>query len=117
MFKRSDHLSDKINDQVIQSEIEGGVALKDLPEGTLLEVLTKSRIYHLEVKSDGKVLILGHPKYCPDPVLVYVNGSTWGGSMLKTGFIGRGMHMEFCHPEFGTITTSAIQDIEEVSPI
>ena len=33
------------------------------------------------------------------------------------GFIGRGMHLEFCHPEFGTITTSAIQDIEEVSPI
>ena len=34
--------------------------------------------------------------------------------MLKLRFIGRGMHLEFSHPEYRTpIVTSRIQDIRE----
>ena len=43
--------------------------------------------------------------------LVTINGSTWGGSMIKSGFIGRGMHMEFAHPLFEPITTSVIREV------
>jgi len=55
-------------------------------------------------------LAIRHPNYCPDPVPVRIAGSTWGGSMLKLRFIGRGMHLEFCHPTYHTITTS--RDVE-----
>ena len=34
--------------------------------------------------------------------------------MLKRRFVGRGMHLEFCHPEYQTpIVTSRIQEIRE----
>jgi len=36
--------------------------------------------------------------------------------MLKTAYLGRGMHMEFRHPDFeGPIITSAIVDIRVLS--
>jgi hypothetical protein len=45
---------------------------------------------------------------------VTIAGSTWGGSMLKVRFIGRGMHLEFHHPAYSTpIVTSPIQEIRE----
>jgi hypothetical protein len=59
----------------------------------------------------GQALICGHPQYCPDLVPVRIEGSTWGGSMLKMRFIGRGMHLEFWHPTYRTIRTSRIVDI------
>ena len=44
--------------------------------------------------------------------VVDIQGSTWGGSLLKQGFIGRSMHLEFRHPDFQTpITTSRIVDV------
>lgn len=34
--------------------------------------------------------------------------------MLKQRYIGRGMHLEFCHPEYKTpIVTSRIEEISE----
>jgi hypothetical protein len=52
--------------------------------------------------------------YCPQPLLVTIAGSTWGGSMIKVRFIGRGMHLEFRHPGYLTpIVTSIIREIRE----
>ncbi len=85
--------------------------LDQLLEGTILEVETQHRFYTIVNCGRGKVLISGHPEFCPDPVLVRIDGSTWGGSMLKTRFIGRGMHLEFRHPVYRTITTSRIVEI------
>jgi hypothetical protein len=42
---------------------------------------------------------------------VRILGSTWGGSMLKTKFLGFGMHLEFEHPVHRTVLTSRIVDI------
>lgn len=105
------NFSDEVNRRIIQSEIEGGVHLEDLPDGSELEVKTENRAYVLVIQGPGKALISGHPKFCPNPVLVSIHGSSWGGSMLKVAFIGRGMHLEFQHPEYQTITTSRILDI------
>jgi len=34
--------------------------------------------------------------------------------MLKSGFVGRGMHLEFSHPAYRVpITTSRIKDVRE----
>ena len=112
MFVPHQNLSDGINSNVIQSEIEGGVYLRDLPEDCRIEVETCNRAYLLVLRRDGHVLISGHPEFCPEPVLVRINGSNWGGSMIKNGFLGRGMHLEFRHPKFeGLVVTSAIRDI------
>lgn len=116
MFVMHPNLSDQINRKVIQSEVEGGVYLRDLPEESKLEVETRNRFYTVIVQRDGNVLISGHPRICPDPVLVHINGSNWGGSMIKMNFIGRGMHLEFRHPDYdGVVVTSPIVDVRLIS--
>lgn len=109
------NLSDAINHNIVQSEIEGGVYLTDLPPGAVLAIQTQNRFYRLVSLGDESALISGHPEFCPDPVEVRIQGSTWGGSMLKTKFVGRGMHLEFEHPVFHTVVTSQILDIRAQS--
>ena len=111
LFCPHPNLSDEVNRHIVQSEIEGGVHLDDLPEGETLEVETQNRLYTIVNCGAGKALISGHAKFCPHPVLVLIHGSTWGGSMLKVRFIGRGMRLEFRHPTYQTITTSKIVEI------
>ncbi|MBI3678824.1 MAG: hypothetical protein HY235_00210 [Acidobacteria bacterium] len=112
MFKPNPHLSDAINYNIVRSEVEGGVYLKDLPLESTLEVETQNRFYTLVNRGGGQFLICGHPKFCPEPTLVYIAGSNWGGSMLKKAFVGRGMHLEFLHPDYERpIITSRIVEI------
>ena len=114
LFEASPYLDDRVNRNIIQSEIDGGVLLNSLLVGVVLEITTLNRRYLLENRGAGRVLISGHDKYCPVPVLVKLTGSTWGGSMLKQHFVGRSMHMEFVHPSFGVIRTSPVKDIREL---
>jgi len=114
MFSPNPHLSDEINGNIIRSEIEGGVYLQDLPPFTVLEIHTLHHRYTAVLLGEGEALLSGHPDFCPKPVQVAIAGCTWGGSMLKTHFLGRGMHLEFHHPAYRTpIVTSAIQEIRE----
>jgi hypothetical protein len=114
LFRCHPHLSDEVNRNVVQSEVEGGVFLNDLPPATVLEIETQNHCYQLVLLGENNVLISGHPLYCPEPVRVAIAGSTWGGSMLKCRFVGRGMHMEFRHPKYRTpIVTSRVQEIRE----
>ena len=99
---------------IIASDTGEGVCLDELRPGDHLEIQTRSRCYHLLNQGDGDALIYGHPEYCPDPVKVKVSGSTWGGSMLKQGFIGEGMYLQFRLPQRSTITTSRIVAIRPV---
>ncbi len=108
------NLSDSINHNFVQAEVEGGVYLDDLPPGATIQVQTLNHSYLLVNRGEGKALISGHPRFCPQPTLVTVDGSNWGGSMLKLSFIGRGMCMEFRHPAHRTITTSKIVEIRQV---
>jgi hypothetical protein len=112
IFAPHQNLSDQINGNIVRSEIEGGVYLRDLPDQATLEVATQNRRYTLVVSSDGQALISGHPEFCPEPVEVRIHGSNWGGSMLKAAYLGRGMHLEYRHPNYrGPIVTSPIVEI------
>jgi hypothetical protein len=112
MFAPHPNLSDEVNRNIVQSEIEGGVFLEGLPPDTVLQIRTQHHFYTALLLGEGSALISGHPQYCPQPVQVTIAGSTWGGSMLKVRFIGRGMHLEFHHPAYSTpIVTSPIQEI------
>ena len=113
-FRCHPNLSDEVNRNIVQSEIEGGVFLNDLPPATVLEIQTQHHSYQVVLLGDNDALISGHPRYCPEPIRVAIAGSTWGGSMLKRRFVGRGMRLEFCHPEYLTpIVTSPVQEIRE----
>ena len=115
MFAPHENLSDGINGNIIRSEIEGGVDLRQLPPESKLKVETRNRAYTIVMKRDCDALISGHPDFCPLPVLVRIHGSNWVGSMLRTAYLGRGMHLEFRHPMFeGLIVTSPICDIQLV---
>jgi hypothetical protein len=114
MFMPHPNLGDEVNGNIVRSEIEGGVSLGDLPPSTVLEIQTQHHRYTAVFLGESQALISGHPEFCPEPVLVAIAGSTWGGSMLKLRYIGRGMHLEFCHPEYRTpIITSRIQEVRE----
>jgi hypothetical protein len=114
MFTPHPNLSDEVNANIVQSEVEGGVLLAALEPATVLEIRTQNHRYTAVLLGGSEALISGHPKYCPHPVQVAIAGSTWGGSMLKQRYIGRGMHLEFCHPEYKTpIVTSRIEEISE----
>lgn len=102
-----------LNRRLIRSEIEGGVDLRRLPPGSVLEVRTQNRSYTIVTRSWNDVQIFGHPKFCPEPVAARIHGSTWGGSMLKQHFIGRGMQMEFQIAGRLPITTTSILDVQE----
>jgi hypothetical protein len=117
LFQPHANLSDDINNNIVQSEVEGGVHLRDVPPGTILEVQTQNRAYKILYKGWDQALISGHPVFCPEPVPVTIHGSTWGGSMLKSRFIGRGMRLEFGHPDFEPIRTSVIVDVRELGPV
>jgi hypothetical protein len=114
MFSPHPNLADEVNRGIVQSEIEGGVFLSDLPPSTVLEIQTMHHRYTAVLLGGSEALISGHPEFCPEPVQVAIAGSTWGGSMLKLQYVGRGMHLEFRHPQYPTpIVTSPIQEIRD----
>jgi len=113
LFAPHPHLSDRINHNFVQSEIDGGVYLHQLARGAVLEIETQDWTCTLEYCGDSEAWVSGHPTFCPEPVRVYVAGSTWGGTMLKQFYIGRGMHLEFMHPTYQRILTSLIAEIRQ----
>ena len=115
LFRPHPNLGDRVNSNIVQSEVEGGVYLKNLIPGTILRVETQNHAYTIHYQGWDQALISGHPVFCPEPVPVTILGSTWGGSMLKSRYIGRGMHLEFGHPDYSSpIITSRILEIREV---
>jgi hypothetical protein len=118
LFTPHPNLSDEVNRNIIESEIEGGVFLDRLQLHSVLLIQTQHRCYTAVMLGGSQALISGHPQYCPEPTLVAIAGSTWGGSMLKRRFVGRGMHLEICHPEYSTpIVTSLVQEIRECAEL
>ena len=119
------HLSNEVNQAIRDSDKAGGIWLKDLPLGHEVRVQTRNTLYAIKRNPDEGAywLIRGHAKWCPDWSQCSIHGSTFGRSMLKMGFVGRGMYLEFSLvgearqelwlPWSAVITTSQIQDCWE----
>ena len=109
------HFGPAVNSRIVQSEVEGGVRLEDLPTGAKLEIRTRNSCYTLVNQGAGRALLSGHPEFCPQPTEVSIHGSTWGGTMMRSRFVGRGMFLEFSHPQVeGRIVTSQIVGVREI---
>jgi hypothetical protein len=108
--------SDEIDSKEGQTGSEGeGVYLDDLADGAVLELETKHHRYTIVKSTHAQACISGHPRFCPEPVTVEIDGSGGAGQGLKPGYIGRGMHLIFEHPVYHTVTTSRIVDIRRVA--
>ncbi len=95
---------------------EEGIYVNDLAQGEVLELDTLHHHYRLVKDGKDHFRISGHPQFCPDPIDVEVEGSfanKWP-SVPKPGFIGRGMHLMFKHPNFDLVTTSEIREIHKL---
>jgi hypothetical protein len=62
LFRCHPNLSDEVNRNIVQSEIEGDVFLNDLPPSTVLEIQTQNHCYQVLLLDDNNVLISGHPQ-------------------------------------------------------
>lgn len=83
--------------------------------GSKIEFETENTLYLLEHREDG-FYISGNQRFCPTATKCNIHGSTWGGSMLKMQFIGRGMNCEFTlDGSTRTLTTTRIAEIRQVA--
>ena len=81
------------------SEMSGsrrGVRIDALDVGTLLTVWTKHSCYHFTmVDPITRMARVTGGSLFPDPADARIDGATMGGSMIKSGWVGAGLRMEF----------------------
>src|SRR5262252_4269935 len=56
LFSPHPNLGDDVNHNLVQSEIEGGVFLKDLPTASVLQIETQHRCYTAVLVDEGSAL-------------------------------------------------------------
>lgn len=83
-----------------------GLYLKELSPFQVIKAQTKNTEYRIFPINPlrGEVLIQGGA-YFSQPREALFNGSSFGGCMIKTGWIGLGMRMEICLPGKRIVTT------------
>ena len=89
---------------------------KSLERGSVIDVETKSRHYHIECLGGNAIRISGHPDYCPDPVPAQLQGSLDQKGVVEQGRIGRGMRLVFLLKEYGPVTTSKVLSVHVDEP-
>jgi hypothetical protein len=89
---------------------------KSLVRGSLIDVETKSRHYHIECLGGNAIRISGHPDYCPDPVPAQVHGSFNQEGELELGLIGRGMRLMVFLNDRRPVTTSRVLHVHLNQP-
>jgi hypothetical protein len=93
-------------------ERNGGMDLNQLEPLTCLAVETDSAVFLMTLlnPSEAEVLIQGGEIFS-QPFKAKLSGATFGGSFLKTHWIGVGMQMEiFCHD--GTFITTPVRRVK-----
>src|ERR1700688_2527259 len=71
--------------------IDNKVTTAPHPNRPSLNQMLQNTCYEIIVLRGRSAYLSGHSLYSPQPVLVTIAGSTWGGSTLKVHFIGRGI--------------------------
>ena len=108
------HIDDKILKRLAEQEKRGGIQIGMLQPGTRIEAKTKNTLYEIEILDpvNRPLIIKIHGgSYFKEPASVQLNGSTWGGAMLKLGWLGIGMCMEFAE-----CTTTPVQSLKVIAP-
>ena len=89
-----------------------GIDVRELEPLTRLRVRTHNSLYQLTVLSPGdSTVIIQGGQFFTEPVQASLGGSSFGGCMLKTRWIGLGMRMEI-YGEEGHIVTSPVRSVQ-----
>ena len=98
--------------------VEGldGIDLKSISPGSMIDVETKSRHYHIECLGGDTMRISGHPKFCPVPVLAQLQGSVGQEGPIDAGQITRGKHLIFILDRRTSVTTSKVVNVHVDRP-
>jgi len=80
---------------VARERIEGGVDLRPLAAGTVVEARTKNSVYTIELGKSGEIYLAGHAEHCPEPTAVASVGSVLLTGSVCDGYLAPGMRMEF----------------------
>jgi len=67
---------------ITPSDLQGGVDLNSLRPGSVIDVETQTRHYHIECLGENDTRISGHPEYCPEPVRAHVKSPIEAGRGL-----------------------------------
>jgi hypothetical protein len=92
MLARAVSTVDRLADDMSATK---GVSLTDLEPLTTLLVRTCHSLYRIIVWQDTTVLVQGG-RHFPDVTVGRIEGSGFGGSLLKMAWIGVGLRMEIC---------------------
>ena len=98
-FPVTDRLATASNDRMASMNSAEHVDCAGLPPGSLLEVQTRNRQYHIECLGGGAIRVSGHPEYCPTPV---------SGRVAESGLIERGRHLHLLLEDCRPVTTSRV---------
>ena len=94
-----------------------GVDIKSVRNGTVLRVRTRRSEYRLELcdGARGIVTVQGGAMF-PNEVVMRLTGSTFGGGLLKVGWIVPGLSLEF-NSGCSRVVTSPVVSVEVVEPV
>ena len=94
-----------------------GIGLIDVDAFTTLVVRTDNSVYRITIlKPHAREVLVQGGKFFPEHTRACLSGSTFGGSCLKMGWVGLGLHLEF-HAGDQWIITSHVRAIAvEASP-
>jgi hypothetical protein len=89
----------------------GGIGLIDVDAFTTLVVRTRNSVYRITILTPHRheVLVQGGA-FFPEGTRARLNGSSFGGSCLKLGWVGVGLHLEF-HAGDQWVITSQVRSI------
>ncbi len=87
------------------------VALLDMDAFTTLVVRTDNSVYRITIlRPHAREVLVQGGKFFPERTRACLSGSSFGGSCLKIGWIGLGLHLEF-HAGDQWIITSHVRAI------
>jgi hypothetical protein len=86
-----------------------GIYLRDVEPLTTIVVQTHNSCYRIVVTRESTAIVRGG-SFFPDPTLARIDGSGFGGALLKVGWIGVGLQMEI-FADGRRIITSPVREV------
>lgn len=114
LFYDMTNLDPEITRKIEEQKRLGGINVSCLESGNRIEVETLNNVYKMELLEDGQIQVSGG--IIEDKVIGRFNGSTWGTSLLKQNWIGKGMRMEIAYGD-KILSTSPVQKAKVIGDV
>jgi len=110
-------LSPQVVEFIARIKSNYGFDITEAPKNTLLEVTTRNTTFHVLIaEPKDSVIVIDHPALKQLPVCYY-QGSTAMGSIVRTGWIEIGTHMNMNPVMGGLMTTSPVKSFKIIDDL